>query len=76
MTLAELEDSRRPLLLSRLPRMLRGDGSTPRRVQAAFAYLARDRENEPVVTVSPERWSRAIATSRRLAARRFARGRR
>ena len=70
MTLAELEDSRRPLLFSRLPRMLRGDGGTPRSV-AAFEYLDRDHENETAGTVSPERWSRALATSRRLAARRF-----
>jgi len=72
-TLAELEDSRRPPLFSLLPRMLRRDGSTPKSLQRAFGYVDHDREPEPAVPVSDQRWSRALATSRRLASRRFAR---
>jgi hypothetical protein len=76
MTLGELEDSRRPLLFRRLPRMLRRDGTAPKSVLAAFGYLGQDRQKEPAVTVSPQRWSRALETSRRLAVRRSARERR
>ena len=75
MTLGQLEDSRRPLLFSVLPRMLRGDGSTPQSLQRAFRYVDRDLEREPAVTVSRRRWSRALTTSRTLAALRVARGR-
>ena len=74
MTLGELEDSRRPLLFRRLPRMLGRDGTTPKFVRAAFEYFGQ--QKEPGVTVSPQRWSRALETSRRLAARRSARERR
>jgi hypothetical protein len=76
MTLGELEDSRRPLLFRRLPRMLRRDGTIPKSVQAAFGYLDQDQRKEAAVTVSPQRWSRALETSCRLAARRSARERR
>ncbi len=76
MTLGELEDSRRPLLFRRLPSMLRRDGTLPKSVRAAFGYLDQDRRKEPAVTVSPQRWSAALETSCRLAARRSARERR
>lgn len=75
LTLGQLEDSRRPLLFSLLPRMLRGDGTTPRSLQVAFRYVNQDRDRAPALIVSSQRWSRALATSRRLAARRAARDR-
>jgi signal transduction histidine kinase len=59
MTLGQLEDSRRPLLFSVLPRMLRRDGSTPGRLQRAFGYSDHGRDRAPVMMVSSERWSRA-----------------
>lgn len=74
MTLGQLEDSRRPLLFSLLPRMLRRDGSTPPSLQRTFGYMDQGRDRAPAIIVSSQRWSRALATSRRLAARR-ARGR-
>lgn len=70
MTLDQLEDSRRPLLFSLLPRMLRADGSTPGRLQRAFGYIDQDGDRAPAIIVSSKRWSRALATSRNLAARR------
>ena len=69
-TLGQLEDSRRPLLFSLLPRMLRPDGSTPRLLRRAFGYIDQGRDRGPAVMVSNQRWSRALATSRKLAARR------
>lgn len=74
-TLGQLEDSRRPLLFSLLPRMVRGDGTTPQFLQTAFRYIDPRRTRAPAITVSSHRWNRALATSRRLAARRAARGR-
>jgi hypothetical protein len=70
MTLGQLEDSRRPLLFSLLPRMLRRDGSTPKSLQRAFGYLDQDRDSVAALVVSSQRWNQALATSRRLAARR------
>lgn len=70
MTLAQLEDSRRPLLFSLLPRMLRRDGSTPRSLQRSFGYIDQSRDRAPAMIVSSQRWSRALATSARLSARR------
>ena len=70
MTLGQLEDSRRPLLFSLLPRMLRRDGSTPRSLQRAFGHIDQDRDRAPAIIVSSNRWSRALATSRKLAAQR------
>ena len=70
MTLDQLEDSRRPLLFSLLPRMLRSDGSTPRLLRRAFGYIDQSRDRAPSIVVSSQRWSRALATSRKLAARR------
>ena len=75
MTLERLEDSRRPLLFSLLPRMLRSDGSTPKLLQSAFGYVDQGRDRAPALIVSSRRWSRALATSRKLAARRTARDR-
>lgn len=69
-TLGQLEDSRRPLLFSLLPRMLRPDGTTPSSLQRTFKYADQSRERAPAIIVSSQRWSRALATSRRLAARR------
>lgn len=69
-TLDQLEDSRRPLLFSLLPRMLRPDGSTPRSLQRAFGYIDEGGDRAPAMIVSSQRWSRALATSRKLAARR------
>lgn len=74
-TLDQLEDSRRPLLFSLLPRMLRSDGSTPKSLQSAFGYIDQGRDSAPANIVPGQRWSRALATSRRLAARRTARDR-
>ncbi|HEX8170663.1 MAG TPA: hypothetical protein VF824_09010 [Thermoanaerobaculia bacterium] len=71
-SLVQLEDSRRPLLFSLLPRMLRGDGTTPMSLQGAFRYVDQRVERMAASTVSAQRWSRALATSRRLAARRIA----
>ena len=73
MTLDQLEDSRRPLLFSLLPRTLRRDGSTPKFLQRAFGYIDQGRDRAPALIVSSQRWSRALATSRKLAARRIAR---
>ena len=70
MTLDQLEDSRRPLLFSLLPRMLRRDGSTPESLQGAFGYIDQGRDRAPAIIVSSQRWNRALATSRKLAARR------
>jgi hypothetical protein len=72
-TLAELEDARRPLLFALLPRMLRGDGTTPKSLQAAFGYVDQHHEQASSSPVSALRWSRALATSRRLASLRSAR---
>ena len=74
-TLDQLEDSRRPLLFSLLPRMLRSDGSTPKSLRGAFGYIDLSRDRAPALIVSSRRWSRALATSRKLAARRTARDR-
>jgi hypothetical protein len=71
-TLAGLENPRRPLLFSLLPRMLRGDGSAPKSLQAAFEYVDQYQPFARASPVSAGRWRRALATSRRLAARRAA----
>ena len=70
MTLGQLEDSRRPLLFSLLPRMLRRDGSTPALLPRTFGYIDQGRDRGPALIVSSQRWHRALATSRKLAARR------
>ena len=72
-TLAEVEDAGRPLLFSRLPRMLRGDGTTPKSLQALFRYIDHDHDQQPAAPVSRQRWRSALATSRRLALLRSAR---
>lgn len=75
MSLQQLEDSRRPLLFSLLPRMLRNDGRTPESLQGTFGYIDQGRDRAPAIIVSSQRWGRALATSRKLAARRAARAR-
>jgi hypothetical protein len=75
LTLAQLEDSARPLLFSLLPRMLRRDGVPPESLQASFGYLDQGLHRIPATMVSSRRWARALATSRRLAAHRAARRR-
>jgi hypothetical protein len=70
MTLDQLEDSRRPLLFSLLPRMLRRDGSTPEFLQRAFGYIDQGGDRAPAIMISSRRWRRALATSRKLASRR------
>lgn len=55
MTLGQLEDSRRPLLFSLLPRMLRPDGSTPRLLQRAFGYIEQGHDRAPAIIVSSQR---------------------
>lgn len=75
-TLDQLEDSRRPLLFSLLPRMLRPDGGTPRLLQRAFGYMDQGGDRAPAIIISSQRWSRALATSRKLAARRARGGKR
>ena len=69
-TLDQLEDSRRPLLFSLMPRMVRRDGSTPKSLQRTFGYVDQGHDRAPALIVSSQRWSRALATSRSLAARR------
>lgn len=69
MTLGQLEDSRRPLLFSLLPRMLRPDGTTPGRLQRAFDYIDQGGDRASAIIVSSQRWKRALATSRKVAAR-------
>src|SRR6188508_999065 len=66
MTLDELEDSRRPLLFSLLPRMLRRNGSTPNSLRT-FGRVDDGRDRAPAIIVSSQRWNRALATSRKLA---------
>lgn len=70
MTLGQLEDSRRPLLFSLLPRMLRADGRATNSIEKTFRYVDQGRDRAPALIVSSQRWSRALATSRRLATRR------
>lgn len=74
-TLDQLEDSRRPILFSQLPRMLRRDGTTPESLQGAFGYVDQSRGGATSTVVSSGRWRRAVAMSRTLAARRAARDR-
>lgn len=75
MSLGQLEDSRRPLLFSLLPRMLRRDGSTPKFLQGAFRYVDQRGDRAASGSVSNKRWGRALATSLRLARRRGAQDR-
>jgi hypothetical protein len=70
MTLGQLEDSRRPLLFSLLPRMLRHDGGTPRSLQRAFGYIEQGGDRAPAIIISSQRWHAALVKSRRFAAHR------
>jgi hypothetical protein len=69
-TLEQLKSSRRPLLFSLLPRMLRGDGRTADALRNEFRYIENDKAAAPPVTVSRWRWNRTLAMSRRIARRR------
>jgi hypothetical protein len=69
-TLGQLENSRRPLLFSLLPRMLRADGRTADALRNRSLYIENDRAAKPAITVSRWRWNRTLAASRRIARRR------
>ena len=73
MTAHQLENSRRPLLFSLLRGMLRRDRSTPESLPGVFQSIDPGRDRAPAMIVSSERWSRALGTSRKLAARRRSR---
>ena len=73
-TLEQLKDARRPLLFSLMPRMLRHDGWTANALQNEFRYIENNTETAAAATVSPQRWKRALATSRKLFLRRTSRG--
>jgi hypothetical protein len=66
----QLMDARRPLLFSRMPRMLRDDGRTVDALRNEFRAVENNAEVTPAAPVSPARWKRALATSRRLSLRR------
>ena len=70
----QLMDARRPLLFSRMPRMLRDDGRTADALRNEFRAIENNPEVTPAATVSPRRWKRALATSRRIFLRRTSRG--
>ena len=76
LTLDQVEDSRRPLLFSLLPRMLRGDGTTPEPLRSIFTHLDRRGDRASAMIISSGRWNRALAKSRVMAARRVSLGRR
>ena len=69
-TLGQLENPRRPLLFSLLPRMLRADGRTADALRNRSLYVENDKAARPAVTVSRWRWNRTLAASRRIARRR------
>jgi hypothetical protein len=73
LTLEQLEDSRCPLLFSLLP--MRSDGSRLNSVLDVFESMDEGRDRAPALIVFSERWSRAVATSRKRAARRIERDR-
>jgi hypothetical protein len=69
-TLGQLRSSRRPLLFSLLPRMLRTDGRTATALRNRMFYVENDKATTPPITVSRWRWNRTLAASRRIARRR------
>jgi hypothetical protein len=69
-TLGQLRSSRRPLLFSLLPRMLRTDGRTATALRNRMFYVENDKAATPPITVSRWRWNRTLAASRRIARRR------
>jgi hypothetical protein len=69
-TLEHVKDARRPLLFSRMPRMLGGDGRTADILRNEFRYIDNDTKLAPATAVSPRRWYRALATARRISLRR------
>ena len=69
-TLEHVKDARRPLLFSRMPRMLGGDGRTADVLRNEFRHIENDTHPAPVTAVSPRRWYRALATARTISLRR------
>lgn len=72
-TLEQLMNSRRPLLFSRMPRMLRGNGAMAGALQHAFRHFE-DIQTHPA-PVSVHRWKAALQMSRLLRAQRRRAGR-
>lgn len=68
-TLQQLKNSGRPLLFSRLPRMLNDDGRMAAALQNEFRYMENDAA-EPERTVSRRRWRMALTMSRFISRRR------
>jgi hypothetical protein len=68
--LEELKNARRPLLFSRMPRMLRDDGRTPDALQHRFRYVESNAAVVPATTVSSVRWHKALAMSLAISRRR------
>jgi hypothetical protein len=68
--LEQLKSSGRPLLFSRMPRMLGDDGSTADTLQHEFRYVEDNAPAVAVITVSARRWKQALATSRAISRRR------
>jgi hypothetical protein len=50
--------------------MLRDDGRTADALQNEFRYIESNSEIAPAATVSPRRWQKALATSRKIFLRR------
>ena len=63
-TLKQLLNARRPLLSSRMPRMLGDDGLMADSLQHEFYYVGNIKV--PWVAVSARRWKAAVRTSRIL----------
>lgn len=68
--LEQLKSSGRPLLFSKMPRMLGDDGTTADALQHEFRYVEDNTPVLPVITVSARRWKQALATSRTISRRR------
>jgi len=68
--LDQLKNAGRPLLFSRMPRMLRDDGRTTNALPDEFRYIDKNNEVAPVITVTPQQWKTALAVSRAVSTRR------
>jgi cellulose synthase/poly-beta-1,6-N-acetylglucosamine synthase-like glycosyltransferase len=68
--LDQLKNAGRPLLFSRMPRMLRDDGRTANALPDEFRYIDKNNEVAPVITVTPQQWKTALAVSRAVSHRR------
>lgn len=64
MNLEQLMNARRPLLFSKMPRMLRGNGMMAGTLQHEFRYF--EGVHTHPVSVSARRWKVALRTSRIL----------